>query len=153
MKTKECVCEKGGGGCTPDKKWCEQPTEHFKTSSFYVFPQDLNYGNTLFGGKMLAEMDCEAAKVAKSVIYGTEADNAVTASFDRVDFLAPARQGDLVIMEADVIGLGRSSIKIAIDVFIWKGTDRSNWIKICSATTTFVALKNGKSFPHGKTCD
>lgn len=126
-------------------------TQYFFTSSFNVFPTDLNHGNTLFGGKMLAEIDCEAAKVARAVIYGTEANNVVTACFDKIDFINPAHQGDLVIMEADVLELGKSSIRIQIDAFVWNSSDRNNWKKICSAKATFVALKDGKSFPHGKT--
>lgn len=126
-------------------------TLYFFTSSFNVFPTDLNHGNTLFGGKILAEIDCEAAKVARAVIHGTAADNVVTACFEKIDFINPAHQGDLVIMEADVIALGRSSIKIQIDAFVWNGPGKENWKKICSANATFVALKDGKSFPHNKT--
>jgi len=125
-------------------------TKHFSTSSFFVFSKDLNYGETLFGGKLLAEIDCEAAKVARSLIYDTGADNAVTASFDRVDFKAPAKKGDLVVMEADIYELGRTSIKIEINVWIRRGTDKKDWIEICKAHTTFVALKDGKTYPHRK---
>lgn len=123
-------------------------TRHFSTSSFFVFSKDLNYGETLFGGKLLAEIDCEAAKVAMSLIYDTGVDNVVTASFDRVDFKAPAKKGDLIIMEADVVELGRTSIKIDIGVWIKKGTDKNNWIEICKAHTTFVALKDGRPYAH-----
>lgn len=125
-------------------------TQYFMTSSFNVFPTDLNFGNTLFGGKMMAEMDCEAAKVAKAVIWGTAADNVVTACFDRIDFKAPAKQGDLVMMEADLVSLGKTSMQIRVDSYIWNGPDRENWKLICTATATFVALKDGKPYPHGK---
>lgn len=127
-------------------------TEHFKTSSFNVFPSDLNHGNTLFGGKMLAEIDCEAAKVARSVIYNIKDAHTVTARFE-VDFQQPAFQGDLVIMEADVMEFGRTSIKIDVDVFVWNGPDRQNWRKICQAKTVFVCVGrfDGKPMPHGKT--
>ena len=126
-------------------------TPYFFTSSFNVFPSDLTHGNTLFGGKMLAEIDCEAAKVARSVIYGTAANNVVTASMEKIDFLYPAHQGDLVVMEADVIALGKSSMKIQIDAYVWDGPDRTNWKKICTAIATFVALRDGKSIPHNRT--
>lgn len=128
-------------------------TDYFSTSSFFVFSKDLNYGETLFGGKLLAEMDCEAAKVARAVIWQTEADTVVTASFDRVDFHSPARQGDLVIMEADLVKLGRTSMQIKIGVWIKKGPDKKDWIEICQALTTFVALKDRKPHPHGKTLE
>ncbi len=125
-------------------------TEFFSTSSFFVFSKDLNYGETLFGGKLLAEMDCEAAKVARAVIFDSEADSVVTASFDRVDFKSPAKRGDLVIMEADIVSFGRTSMRIGISVWIKRGLNRENWTEICSAAATFVALKDGKPHPHGK---
>ena len=124
-------------------------TTHASTSSFSVFPNDLNYGNTLFGGKLLAEIDCEASKVARSVIYGTEADNIVTASFEKVDFIRPAYQGDLIIMEADIISAGRTSMCIEVNSYIKQGSDRDNWLKICTAKTNFVALKDRRPYPHG----
>ena len=128
-------------------------TKHFSTSSFFVFSKDLNYGETLFGGKLLAEIDCEAAKVARSLVYDTGADNAVTASFDRVDFKAPAKKGDLIVMEADINDLGRTSINIHVGVWIKKGPDKQDWILICNAHTTFVALKDGRPYPHKKTLE
>lgn len=128
-------------------------TKHASISSFFVFSKDLNYGNTLFGGKMLAEIDCEAAKVAKSIIYDTEATNTVTASFDRVDFKSPARKGDLIIMEADVIELGRTSMKVSVTASIKIGPNREDWKEICKATTTFVALKDDTPYPHGKSME
>ena len=127
-------------------------TQHFKTSSFTVFPNDLNFGNSLFGGKVLAEIDCEMAKVARSIIHKTGADNVVTANIN-VDFIAPAHQGDLIVLEADVVKLGTTSMTLKTDVYIWDGDeeeDIKNRLKICSATAVFVALKGKKPFPHGK---
>lgn len=128
-------------------------TKHFFTSSFNVFPTDLNHGNTLFGGKMLSEIDCEAAKVARSVIFGTGANGAVTASFEKIDFLNPAHQGDLVILEADVLSFGKSSMRIQVDCYVWNGPNKENWVKICTAQSTFVALKDGKPFAHNQTLE
>lgn len=125
-------------------------TKHFQTSSYRVFPNDLNYGNTLFGGKIMAEVDCEAAKVAWSVLYGTAATNVVTKRFE-IDFIAPGRQGDLIVMEADVDTLGKTSININVDVYKWDGPIRRNWTLIASAEAVFVALKDGVKFEHGQT--
>lgn len=126
------------------------PTIYQSVSSFQVFPNDLNFGNTLFGGKLLAEIDCEASKVARNAVYGTEADNVVTASFDRVNFLHPGEQGDLIIMYADVVEFGVTSMKINVDCYIKRGPDMKNWILLCSAKTTFVAMKNKSKYVHGK---
>jgi acyl-CoA hydrolase len=127
-------------------------TQHFRTSSFFVFPNDLNHGNTLFGGKMLSEIDCEAAKVARSVVLDTPGLHTVTARFE-VDFENPAYQGDEVVLEADVVALGKSSIKIDVAVYVRSGPDRNTWERICVAKTVFVSVsrESGRAIPHGKT--
>ena len=56
------------------------------THSFTVFPQDLNYEDTLFGGTIMQHMDIAGVKVVRRALYGTGADGAVTASVDRIDF-------------------------------------------------------------------
>ncbi len=86
----------------------EQETSH----SFMVFPEDLNYAGTLFGGKILAEMDKTAAKAARRMLYGTECNGAVTASLDKVDFKKPAQLGDIIELTAHITRLGRTSIEI-----------------------------------------
>lgn len=40
--------------------------------SFTVFPDALNYGGSLFGGKLLAEMDLAASNAARRLLYGTD---------------------------------------------------------------------------------
>jgi acyl-CoA thioesterase YciA len=125
-------------------------TIHKSISSFFVFSKDLNFGDTLFGGKLMAELDLEASKVVKSLIYDTAADNCVTASFDKIDFKYPAKKGDLIQLEADIVGLGRSSVKIDVTAWIKRGIHRDEWIEICHAHTTFVCLKDGMSYRHNK---
>lgn len=115
--------------------------------SFTVFPQDLNYADTLFGGKVMAEMDIAGVKVVRRALYGTGADGAVTACVDRIDFKKPAFLGDLITMIAEIKTLGKSSIQTKISV------SRENTMgvieDICAANFTFVAMKDKKSFPHG----
>jgi len=117
-------------------------TEH----SFMVFPEDLNYTGTLFGGKVLAEMDLAAAKACRRLLYKTECDGAVTASLERVDFKAPAHLGDIIELKAQLVGLGKTSLKIQVRVF--KETQLGDVSMICEAQFTFVALKKGKPHPH-----
>jgi acyl-CoA hydrolase len=125
-------------------------TIHKSVSSFFVFGKYLNFGDTLFGGKLMAELDLEASKVVRSLIWDTAADNFVTASFDKIDFKHPAKKGDLVELEADIVGLGNSSIKLEVIAWIKKGIDKSEWIEICKAHTTFVVLKDGIPYKHNK---
>lgn len=114
--------------------------------SFIVFPEDMNYGGTLFGGKMLAEMDLAAVRAARRVLYGTDCDGAVTASLDKVDFKRPAHLGDIIELTATVERLGRTSIEIYVHVS--KENQIGEVDTICDATFVFVSLKDQKPHPH-----
>ncbi len=115
--------------------------------SFTVFPQDLNYADTLFGGKVMGEMDIAGVKVVRRALYGTGAEGAVTASVDRIDFKKPAFLGDLITMVAEIKTLGKSSIQIKISV---SRESQQGFIEdICAANFTFVAMTNKKPFQHG----
>lgn len=114
--------------------------------SFTVFPQDLNYADTLFGGKIMAEMDVSGVKVVRRAIYDTDCDGAVTASVDKIDFKKPAFLGDLITMKADIKALGRSSIQVKITVT--RESQTGDIEEICAANFTFVTMKNKKPHPH-----
>lgn len=116
------------------------------THSFIVFPEDLNYAGTLFGGKVLAEMDLTAAKAARRILYGTECDGAVTASLNKVDFKSPALLGDIIELTACITKLGRTSLEIYVHVE--KENQQGEVATICDATFVFVSVKGGKPFPH-----
>ncbi|ATQ42124.1 acyl-CoA thioesterase [Caulobacter mirabilis] len=73
-----------------------------------VFPTDVNHHGTLFGGTALSHLD-KVAFIAASR-HGRAAF--VTASCERIDFAAPARQGELVEAEARVIRVGRRSLSV-----------------------------------------
>ena len=115
--------------------------------SFTVFPTDLNYAGSLFGGKVMAEMDIAGVKVVRRALYHTGAEGAVTASVDRIDFLKPAFLGDLITMVAEIKAVGKSSIQVRITVT--RESTMGETDNICSANFTFVATKNKKAFPHG----
>lgn len=114
--------------------------------SFIVFPEDLNYAGTLFGGKVLAEMDLTAAKAARRILYHTLCDGAVTASLNKVDFKSPAALGDIIELSATIERLGKTSIEI--DVQVTKENQQGKIATICEARFVFVSIKNGKPYPH-----
>ena len=116
------------------------------THSFTVFPEDLNYKGSLFGGKILSEMDIAGIKPIRRMLYMTECDNLVTVRIDRVDFLKPARLGDLIELSATIFKLGNTSISVYVNVTKEDETGRIE--KICDATLVYVSLKDGKPHPH-----
>ena len=116
------------------------------THSFTVFPQDLNYEDTLFGGVIMQHMDISGVKVVRRALYGTDCDGAVTASVDKIDFKKPAFLGDLITMTAEIKAIGRSSLQIKISVT--KENQKGDTEDICAANFTFVSMKDKKPHPH-----
>lgn len=132
-------------------KTIEKPKEITEVDNIYtftVFPDNLNYGGTLFGGKLLAEMDSAAANSGRRLMYDTACNGMVTAHLSEVDFLNPAHLGDIVELNTTIVSLGRTSITIKVVA------SSENLIGekrlICKAQFVMVALRDGKPYPHGK---
>ncbi|WP_096190151.1 acyl-CoA thioesterase [Evansella halocellulosilytica] len=105
-----------------------------------VFPQDTNNHNTLFGGKLMRDID-DVASISASRHCRTEC---VTASTDSVDFLHPIRPTDSVCLESYVTSNGTSSMEVFVKVI---AEDLLTGDRKVAATSflTFVALdENGK---------
>jgi len=101
-----------------------------------VMPGDANARGNAFGGKIMAWIDIAAAIAAGRYAAGP----VVTASVDDVHFIRPIRQGDVVILKAQVNYVGRSSMEVGVRV---EGEEWGNGLKryhALSAYTTFVAL-------------
>lgn len=117
-------------------------------STFSVFPADLNYVGTLFGGKLLAEMDIVAAKLAHKILRQSPYCNeAVTVSVANVDFSKPGYLGDNIDLIAGILKLGNSSMDI--EVVVERENKEGEKEIICEAQFRFVALQNKKAYPHG----
>lgn len=102
---------------------------------YMVFPNDLNAGETVFGGLIMAHMDRYAAVVADRHAGGV----CVTASVDAVHFLAPARKGDVLVFAVSVNRAWNTSMEIGVRVEAeCIGTTARR--HILSAYLTFVAL-------------
>lgn len=86
------------------------PTEAVLTE--IVFPDHTNHLGTLFGGQALAWMDKAAFVAASRYARRT----VVTGRSEQVDFKVPVRQGQLVELTARVVGVGRSSMQVDVDL-------------------------------------
>jgi acyl-CoA thioesterase YciA len=100
-----------------------------------AMPADTNPYGDIFGGWLMSIMDSAAGTVAARYSRG----RAVTISVDGMTFHKPVKVGDVVSVYADVVSVGRSSMKI--EVSAWRRirageeTDR-----VTHATFTFVAI-------------
>lgn len=77
-----------------------------------IFPSDVNDHNTLFGGKLMSDIDMTASISATRHCRKA----VVTASTDSVDFLAPISPKDSVCLESYVSWTGNSSMEVFVKV-------------------------------------
>lgn len=77
-----------------------------------VMPGQTNALGTLFGGVALSLMDEAAAIVAIRHARGS----VVTARMESVDFRAPVRLGEAVVVTATLRSVGRSSMRLSVEL-------------------------------------
>lgn len=105
-----------------------------------VLPSHTNALGTIFGGTIMAWIDIAAA-IAAQRHSGKEV---VTASIDRLDFVAPVYKGWVVNMKASVNYTSRTSMEVGVRVDA-ENPKTGETFHTASAYTTFVALgSNGK---------
>lgn len=104
-----------------------------------VFPGTTNSQGTLFGGTALQWMD-EAAGIA-SIRFSRQ--TTVTASLDQINFKKPIPEGTIVELIAQVVHVGRTSMRIQVDVFL-EYMHQDGREKAITGTFTFVALDDQK---------
>jgi acyl-CoA thioesterase YciA len=111
----------------------------------WVKPEDLNPNHSLFGGKLLAWIDEEAALYS---IVQLENPRVVTKHMSEINFISSAKQGDIVEIGLDVVKFGNSSLVLKCEVR--NMMTRETIITI--DTITMVSLgQDGKPIAHGKT--
>ena len=110
----------------------------------WVKPEDLNPNGTLFGGKLLAWIDKEAALYC---IIQLENSKVVTKHMSEINFVSSAKQGDIIEIGIDVVKFGNSSITVKCEAR--NMMTRETIITIDSIT--MVGLdENGKPKKHHK---
>ncbi len=113
------------------------------TASRLMLLTDSNPTGYVHGGSIVRYID----EIAGVVAFRHCRTNVVTASIDRMDFLAPVRIGNLLIVKASINYVGRTSLEIGARVEaedLLKGITTHTG----SCYLTFVALdQNGKPTP------
>ncbi|HUH50617.1 MAG TPA: hotdog domain-containing protein [Flavobacterium sp.] len=111
----------------------------------WVKPEDLNANGTLFGGRLLAWIDEEAALYT---IVQLENPRVVTKFMSEINFMSSANQGDIVEIGIEVIKFGASSMTLRSEV-------RNMMTHETIITVDRIIMVNlneeGKPRAHGKT--
>jgi acyl-CoA hydrolase len=119
-----------------EAKYCKE-SRVIRTSR--VFPNDVNNHNTLFGGRLMSDVD----QIASISAARHSRRECVTASTDSVDFLHPIRTTDSVCFESYVTWTGTSSMEVFVKIIAedLKSGERK---MAATALITFVALDENK---------
>ncbi|MEP5254168.1 MULTISPECIES: acyl-CoA thioesterase [Winogradskyella] len=111
----------------------------------WVKPEDLNPNGSLFGGQLLAWIDEE---VALYTVIQLENSKVVTKYMSEINFMASARQGDIVEIGILVTKFGKSSLTLKCEA-------RNKMTRETILTIDNIVMVNlgpdGKPTPHGKT--
>lgn len=108
-----------------------------------AMPSDTNANGDIFGGWIMSQMDMGGAILAKEIAHG----RVVTVAVERMNFIKPISVGDVVCCYGQCLKVGRSSIKIKVEVWVKKVASEPIGERYCvtDAVFTFVAVDN-----HGK---
>lgn len=111
----------------------------------WVKPEDLNANQTLFGGKLLAWIDEEAAIYS---IIQLENKRVVTKYISEINFMSSAQAGDIIEIGIEIVKFGKTSLNLNCEV-------RNKMNRETIITVDNIIMVNlgedGKPKPHGKT--
>ena len=104
----------------------------------WAMPADTNPDGDIFGGWIMSLMDTAGATTATRLSEG----RVVTAAVGNISFLQPVKVGDVVCCYTDTLQVGRSSIRLGVEVWVLR-QGRGARIKVTAAEFTFVAIDAG----------
>lgn len=100
-----------------------------------AMPADANPAGDIFGGWLMSLMDLAAGSAATRRAKG----RCSTIAVDAMQFLRPVLVGDEVSLYAEVIHVGRTSMKIKVSAFR-RARAEAVVEEVTSGTFTFVAI-------------
>jgi acyl-CoA hydrolase len=105
-----------------------------------IFPGDANPFGNLFGGRLLQFIDLVAALAATRHARGIP----VTVSMDHIDFVAPVKVGDILILRASVNRAFKTSMEVGVKAMV-EDVAAQTLRHVASAYLTFITLdKSGQ---------
>lgn len=99
-----------------------------------AMPADANWNGDIFGGWLVSQMDLAGAVTARRAARGRIA----TVAIDSMAFLRPVPIGAVVSCYTELLDVGRTSMKIQVEVWISDHNDKK--AKVTEGSFTFVAI-------------
>lgn len=100
-----------------------------------AMPTDTNPAGDIFGGWLMSQMDLAAGTIAARVSKG----RASTVSVDQIQFHQPVTVGDEVSFYAELVKVGRTSMRIHVRVWS-RARHQEDSKPVTEGVFTFVAL-------------
>jgi acyl-CoA thioesterase YciA len=100
-----------------------------------AMPADTNANGDIFGGWLMSQMDLGAAIVAKNL----SRSRVTTVAVDGMVFHNPVFVGDIVNCHAQLLKVGRTSMKIDVEAWVQRGKD-GTLLRVTEGVFTYVAI-------------
>lgn len=108
-----------------------------------AMPGDTNPNGDIFGGWLVSQMDMGGGILARN----TARSRVTTVAIDSMSFLHPVGVGDIVSCYARVVAIGRTSMKIDIEVWVRTYRDHADH-RVTEGVFTYVAIdEHGRPQP------
>lgn len=108
-----------------------------------AMPKDTNPNGDIFGGWLMAQMDIGSGILASK----TAKTRVVTVALEGISFLQPVKVGDTVACYARVESIGRTSMRIPVEVWVQRYM-RTEQTLVTRAVFTYVAVdQTGQPIP------
>jgi acyl-CoA thioesterase YciA len=101
-----------------------------------MMPRDTNAQGTIFGGVILSYVDQAGAVEARK--HGQP--NVVTVAMDSVEFKQPVFVGDVLSLYTSTIRVGRTSVRIRVEVEADRWEDPTRRVAVTAAEVVYVAV-------------
>jgi acyl-CoA thioesterase YciA len=109
-----------------------------------AMPKDTNASGDIFGGWVMSQMDLGSAILASK----TAKARVVTVAMEGLSFLQPVGVGDTVACYAWVEKIGRSSMKIPVEVWVQRFQQHTEPVLVTRGVFTYVAVDDsGRPIP------
>jgi len=113
-----------------------RPGERMLAIRVLAMPADTNPNGDVFGGWLMSQADVAGGIVAYEMAHGRVA----TVAVNSFRFLRPVLVGDLVSCYAEVQRIGSTSIAVDVEVFVERGRNPEQVIRVAEGTVTYVAI-------------
>lgn len=103
-----------------------------------TLPKDTNPAGDIFGGWIMSQLDIAGAILAREIAHG----RVVTVAVDAMSFIRPVEVGDVVCCYGRCINVGRTSLKINLELWVKKiyESEAAQRNLVTKASFTYVAV-------------